>query len=213
MTYKKCLVIAAILMIPNFAAARTVVNVQNKDYEIEGETAQELRAQMNTKSPKFEKNERYDARTTWQIHWNYWYKNLSDGSCAISSVVTTTDVVFYMPHWDAPDVSDDTESDDDDEDESEEADAEEGADPDLVAHWNRYMNALQTHENGHKDIGLRIAQEIDSSIAGLPPQKNCDAMGALANKTGQAILTKHDQDDEVYDRKTKHGATQGALFP
>ena len=84
--------------------------------------------------------------------------------------------------------------------------------PELRAHWDKYLKALQNHEDGHKDHGIRAAQEIESELAGLRPMRSCTEMERAANSTGNGIVEKYRKRDLYYDILTIHGMIQGAVF-
>lgn len=67
--------------------------------------------------------------------------------------------------------------------------------PALVAEWNRYIAALEVHENGHRDIGISIANRI---------------MNSGSDSAANEIFRNFSQRDQIYDAETNHGATQGA---
>jgi len=46
----------------------------------------------------------------------------------------------------------------------------------------------------------------------LPEKSGCDELGFLANKKAKNIIRKFNKKDIVYDYKTDHGRTQGAVI-
>ena len=75
------------------------------------------------------------------------------------------------------------------------------------------MRSLRQHENGHKDIGIKAAIEIERSIAELEPAVDCDELAETANELGQSIISKYAEKEREYDARTNFGETQGAIFP
>lgn len=65
----------------------------------------------------------------------------------------------------------------------------------LVNEWNRYIAALQVHEQGHRDIGISIANRIIRSGS---------------DSAADEIFRNTAQQDELYDADTGHGSSQGA---
>ena len=122
--------------------AEPVVTVDARYYDIRGATAQELRQQLNRLRPLHrDGKKRYDANTKWHVTWRYTYRD-EGGRCRIDRVTTSADVVFTLPRWNSP----------------------ESASPDLRARWDRYVFALQDHENGHRD-SVSAAREVEREIA------------------------------------------------
>jgi predicted secreted Zn-dependent protease len=171
------------------AGAEVSTHTDTEHYEIRGTTAAQLRAEMNARGPAGADGRRYDGYTRWYVSWRYTFQR--SGACAIDRVSTTVKVTTTLPRW---------------------AD-EARADAALQATWRRYTAALATHEDGHARNGLGAARDIDAALARLPPEPNCDAMGARANAVANGILRQYNQRDLDYDRETAHGTTQGARFP
>jgi predicted secreted Zn-dependent protease len=82
----------------------------------------------------------------------------------------------------------------------------------LKALWTKFIDALQRHEDGHKDHGLKAGKEIETAMLAVKPASNCEDLERAANTAAQAIVTKYQALDEEYDRKTDHGRNQGATL-
>ena len=73
----------------------------------------------------------------------------------------------------------------------------EKASPKLRAHWDKFIANLITHEKGHGTHGRNAAAEIDKTRCMKDPV---------------GIARRWSNQDIIYDKKTSHGATQGAVF-
>jgi predicted secreted Zn-dependent protease len=185
------IVVALLLGLASVSGAEPTIMISYDYYDIEGRTASELRQQMNRKGVRWTNGNIYDAYTGWNVKWNYRYRLTDDNSCSIGSVNTTLSVEFRLPRW-------------------ENYDRGPAA---LKKRWDAYMQALRRHENGHKDIGLQAANEIERSIAELDPDVTCDAVTETANQLGRRILSEYAAKERAYDAQTNFGETQGAMFP
>lgn len=67
----------------------------------------------------------------------------------------------------------------------------------LQARWNRMITNLTQHEEGHGQIGLDAAREIEQS-------------GCKGNPMD--IIEKWVRHEKRYDKKTRHGLTQGVVL-
>jgi predicted secreted Zn-dependent protease len=159
-------------------------------YEINGATPGDLRAQMNQFGPTDSNGRRFDGRTDWYINWHYAYE-ASSSDCKIANAEVDVKITFTLPHWNQPG----------------------NISPALVEKWNKYMAALQKHEDGHKDNAVSSGQEILQAFKALPAYPDCDQVKQNVSATGQRIIKQANQKDLDYDAQTKHGATQGATFP
>lgn len=71
--------------------------------------------------------------------------------------------------------------------------------------WDRYVAALERHEAGHARHGYNGRAAVLAAIRG--------ATCATADAAATAALAKLDAFGVQYDRETRHGMTQGAVFP
>jgi predicted secreted Zn-dependent protease len=160
-------------------------------YPIAGQTANELRSQMLKNGPVDRlENRRYDAETRWAINWSYQYKE-DKNQCAIVAIRGEVTTTFVLPQWKPP----------------------RNTSPTLIAEWQRYKTALQVHEDGHKNHGVSAAKEVLQALGTLRGYPSCSALDAAVKDTTQAVIQTYNQRDITYDHQTRHGVTQGAVFP
>jgi len=168
-----------------------VVSVHYRYYPIAGNTASELRAQMNTLGPRDRRKDRtFDARTDWSVSWAF-RRAMLNGRCTIRGVNTQVAITYTLPQWKTPD----------------------DVDRSLLTDWNRYFVALQHHEDGHKANGVGAGQEVLQVLRELPDASSCQELDTAAQAAAQAVIRDHNQKDLSYDAATGHGSTQGAIFP
>lgn len=160
-------------------------------YQITGSTAKQLRTQLNQLGPFDQRfNQRFDGATKGNIDWNYRYSTSSDG-CKISSADVNTVITIVLPDWQAP----------------------AKASQQLINQWNRYIEALQVHENGHQQYWIQASYKILQTLKNFSTLPSCEQLGRAANAASNRLVEKYVQQDLRYDRKTRHGRTQGAVFP
>ncbi len=183
------LALALFCSLAGFAHARPSVSIRHTYYSISGATSHDLRAQMEKAGPEAKSKGEGDASTKWGVRWRFGLQKVS-GGCRIHDVTTSVNVTFIMPRWkNAAKVS-----------------------PELRERWQNNMKALQNHEDGHRDLGIKAAQEIESVLSGLGPMRSCSEMERTANATANEILNSYKKKEEYYDILTIHGKTQGASF-
>lgn len=85
--------------------------------------------------------------------------------------------------------------------------------PILHTLWDKYMTNLKTHENGHTENAKNAGIEIEKALWEMPTMSTCEALATAANNKANQIIKQHNDWDTQYDIDTKHGATQGAIFP
>lgn len=157
-------------------------------YTFDGTTVAEMLAQLAKRAPKTDDGN-FHALTKWFVKWRYDYDR-RDGTCGIGPVKVTVTVDVQLPKWSRP----------------------AGASSRLVAKWDAYATALRTHENGHKEIGIEAARSVAKALAAVPRQTSCEQLESVADAAGERILEITRVTERDYDQRTRHGATQGALF-
>jgi predicted secreted Zn-dependent protease len=185
------LILIALAVVASAAAARgPKVQTKYEYYEVGGESAEDVRHMMNRRGVRWKDGKTYDAVTRWHVRWTYRYER-TDGRCRVSEVTTYVDVVIRLPLWNAGD----------------------DISPALRNRWDAYFSALHRHELGHRRFGIDAAEEIEEAISRLDPQLDCADLEAVANELGKRILERYRREEIAYDRNTRHGYTQGAVFP
>jgi predicted secreted Zn-dependent protease len=158
-------------------------------YDIDGDDEPQLRALLDARGPLDSEGNRHDAYTSWYVKWHFPLAQTDEG-CTTGPVTTTVRSDITLPRWRAP-----------------------AGDSPLVKKWRKYLDALSEHESGHREIGFNAAAEITDVLPRLPPQPTCDEAVASANALALQVLEQHRKRDAEYDSETRHGATQGAVFP
>lgn len=186
--------IAAIILVLTThlnSLASPTESITTTPYSIQGSTAQALRQQINQKGPTDPKTgQRFSGYTQWNVRWNYRYRQQGD-RCTLTQTRVNTTVTITLPQWNPPST----------------------APRDLRDRWNRYIRALSQHENGHRDHGLGAGRDILAMLKRFPAQTTCAELETQANAAAQTIIKQYNQRDVDFDRRTNHGATQGAVFP
>ena len=195
MTPRTCTCLIAVLVLLALSTAvkadpEVKVVVEHRYYSVNGDTADELRQQLNERGVTEADGTRYDAITQWGVTCFLQYGTCGCG-CAVQSVDTTVHVVMTLPRWENF-----------------------SSGPWLLQdEWNRYMRALLDHENGHKEHAIMAAREIKQAISNLGPCSSPQDIESQANGLVSEIFQKYLIKEHAYDDQTGHGLTQGAAFP
>lgn len=167
-----------------------IVTEKYQYYEIRGNEENQLRRQMSQNGTKWNDGKTYDALTTWDISWDYQY-DARDNMVYVDGFRTTVDIVFRYPKWVKT----------------------EEAPTDLVGKWDHYMKNLIEHENGHRDLAVTLAKEVNEAIAQLGPARSKKELDRVIKDTARAKMAELKTIQVAYDDDTGHGRTQGAVFP
>ncbi|MEZ0472981.1 DUF922 domain-containing Zn-dependent protease [Luteimonas salinilitoris] len=158
-------------------------------YEVRGNNARDLRKELGDHGPVGDDGSRHHGYTKWHVDWTF--QLIPSGKlCAIGSVETKLEVTMTLPKWNKP----------------------EGLLEDLTREWERYSTALRLHEDGHYNIAVSAAQEIERRLSGLTGTAGCKTLAEDINSKARAVIEEFRAKDLGYDVATEHGATQGARF-
>lgn len=166
------------------ASAAATERVTTTTYRVYGATDDEVRASLDARNPGD-----YDARTRWFVDWSY-TSAIRSSRCVVSASTVRTRIGFTYPRWVAPTSATD----------------------ELRADWTHYMSRLRVHEAGHASAGRLTARRIVGTLA-TTTRSTCAALDRALRAAIAAHFAAGNAMDVAYDRRTRHGATQGAVFP
>lgn len=179
------------LVDPKPAAAEPELSVQRTTYAVSGRTAAQIRQSLNRNSPVRQDNKTFDAYTRWDIDWRLrWFED-GDGGCRPISVTTLVRIRITLPALQDRDA----------------------LPPNLADRWQRYLRALAAHEQGHADIGIAAARAIEVQIPLLGLRPSCDRLASETDALAREIIARHAQMEIQYDKDTRFGERDGAIFP
>jgi predicted secreted Zn-dependent protease len=165
--------------------------VKNQYYQIQGNDAKELRKQLDKLGPHNQATGKvFDAIVDWQIKWEVHYQPGSS-DCKIDQARVLLSITYLLPQW-IPTAE---------------------AKPAVVEKWNKYMQNLMVHEDGHANLVKAGAQNIYQNILNMPPAATCEALSAATDAAAEQGVETIKQNDKAYDKETSYGKTQEAVFP
>jgi predicted secreted Zn-dependent protease len=183
--------LAALLLLAATSAVAAEKNEFDIDYFIvRGTTIEQLRVEANSKGPVGSSGRRGEANTRSSIAWRFQIRQRA-AVCTVHDIEVDLTIRMILPKWERPfDV-----------------------DPDLLAHWNRYLTALRIHEDGHRHRAEAGAREVREALVDASGPGSCvDLKNRLDSKVKAhlAALGKRQAD---YDQETGNGKTQGVWLP
>lgn len=156
-------------------------------YDIQGRTAPQLVSEMRRLGPKVGTGTFFGEAQS-PLRWSWRSKN-NGVNCTLTSVSVRIRSDITMPRWTPP------------------ADTV----PGLFAQWKQFIDGLERHEAGHKDISARGAKDILHKLQTLTAP--CASVSDEVQRTTSEIMTRVRNEQVAYDTETRHGFTQGAIFP
>lgn len=184
------LFILLLMLLTRAATAAPEQRLNNVYYTVTGSTAEDLWTDVMTKSPVEHNGKKHVAYTRWQVNWQFWWHN-HGSACEINKVKTRLDITYTLPRLEPASTMPDT----------------------VTARWEDYYAALFEHEQGHKDLGVQAANEVENRILAMGPRDSCAQLELDANTIGKQVIDRYSLIEKEYDRSTNHGLNTGAVFP
>jgi predicted secreted Zn-dependent protease len=159
-------------------------------YEVCGCREEELHCDLKKKCLTWNDGNKYDSLTSWDIKWDREY-NQDSKTCAVNSFKPIINFTYRYPKWNRTD----------------------DAPKDLIEKWDRYLNNLIAHETGHRVMVVEAVNDLSHVVVQLPPAPACVDLDRTVRVLFRKSMEKMKNDQRDYDETTKHGTTQGAVFP
>lgn len=188
---KAVLALLVLLGSSTLLAAEPQVSRHYQYYQASGDSLAALQRSLHANTPVQQNGQRFHAYTDTRVNWRFWWWEEADGRCRIERVETRVDITFTLPQLSADSRLPNSER--------------------IV--WERYLAALTAHEEGHARLGIDTARNIQRGILALPQMTSCAALERSANSLGEQALQRLRGAHIDYDRRTGHGASQGARLP
>lgn len=173
------------LVITQNSNAEVNENLVYAYYTANADPSRSLLSIMNASSPIRQDGQIFHGNTRWNVKWNFWWFENSDGRCRITKVTTTLDGSITLPRL-------------------------VGATARQQSQFDIFLSALRVHELGHFGIAKEAAATIDRKILSFPEMSSCNALEAAVNNLGYRTIDAYKEKDVQYDALTSHGKSQGA---
>ena len=166
------------------------VNERRETYPVRGVTRRELRSALrHAQASKGHQSGGSVARTAQDLGMRYDLEPVP-GGCRLKEPVVSLDVTIHLPEW-----------------------AHDGSPPKSIAEdWQRMRDALERHEEGHRDIAVDSALYLHEGLQALGVQESCQDLRREAQRVFYRAQLRHSVRDGAYERRTRHGIAQGAVL-
>ena len=158
-------------------------------YRVTGKSVRELRASIAASGPRAPDGARFGGFTTWNLNWSYPTSEQRTGGCVPVSVTVYLDLTVEYPVWN------DSSS----------------APRALREAWTRYVMALRAHEANHAVIAIKGANRLAAELKDLRAPV-CLDLRARAQALAVEAARRIREENDLYDRRTRHGAAEGGVL-
>lgn len=170
---------------PALPWARTIEDVVY--FEVEGATAQEIRASIERNTPR----KGYEGWTESRINWSFRTRP-SDGKCRVVNVDVEQIIKIDMPRLKAGTA----------------------LRADTRKKWNDFLETLWRHEQQHAQFARDAAAEIEGILGGFWTEGKCGAeSNKKINAAAHAIMEKMKRLNRQFDKDVEEGRREEPKFP
>ena len=153
-------------------------------YTVYGNNMSQLKSQLKNCAPG-----NYMAATNYHLNWYFKSGQLDNGTCIPTDVRVGIHVVSQYPSWNY---------------------AARTLEADTIK-WNALMQSLITHEQGHTNLDIKLANDFLIELQTTKPMP-CSQLINYVQTLGNQYHLKIQQANSMYDSSTGHGQTQGAYL-
>ncbi len=173
---------------PVVSAGAVRTRAEKVYYEVDGDSREDLAAALQQHGPRIQ-GKRFFGMTEWTVSAEY--RPMEGGTgCAVRDLTVRVSVQTRLPRW-TPLA---------------------GASVDLSGVWERFVAALDEHEDGHRALAEEAADAIRRKLAAVQAP-SCDQLDLAAQREMTVVMREYESHNLAYDAETGHGRTQGAVWP
>ena len=159
------------------------IDAQVAYYDVSAASLGELRRAMFVLGPRVD-NRPWTAATQTNFRWIYRFERISTG-CLLREAKLELRTKITFPRWNPT------------------------AEPDsaTLEWWQQMNTGLMEHERGHALISVKAAGAIRRELEGMSGP-TCEQVASMASSRATRLIAQQRQEQQEYDRSTRHGATQ-----
>lgn len=166
---------------PASAAAASEVRVTETTidwFPIRGTSSAQMRASMLETAPySSERQSKVWGQCRWWLEWDFKHQEAPSG-CRIGAFTITLSARMKLPKW---------------------VDSAHGG-AELRTRWETFEKRLRRHEDGHKDNGIKAANDLARRLRALPEYASCATLNSEIGKLGGRIVSEYGLLDKAFDR-------------
>lgn len=154
-------------------------------YVVTGATPQEVAHSMTALGPN---GKPANTVATYSTSWRP--QATGPGECAIAESYVDLAVTVTMPAIVGPTFATQKEEDE----------------------WRHYLEMVRLHEDGHVWIAIDAALILQAALLNVDPG-GCDEVASQVQDLVHDSIKRASRKQDLYDRQTAHGRTQGTTYP
>ena len=148
-------------------------------FTIRGTTSEQMRESMQQTAPYSpQRQSRVWGQCRWWFEWDFKYLPGPTGGCRVAQFTITLNARMKLPKW---------------------VDANQGG-SELRSRWDTFERRLRQHEDGHKNNGVKAANDLARRIKALGEYPDCGVLNGEIKKLGDRVWSEYALLDDAFDR-------------
>ncbi|MEM0899022.1 MAG: DUF922 domain-containing protein [Pseudomonadota bacterium] len=159
------------------ACVSTATQVTTSYYNVRGETAEEIDADIRRNGPMRGHALAVAAISLQPVSVQ---QSISGNSCSFSTAKFRVNAAITLPRW---------------------TDRLRSRDNDLRRAWRGLSDYARWHEDTHVKIAEEFAKQLGDDIEAIPPQRNCERLDRIAERIVKKNAKAHDRAQNAFDAR------------
>jgi predicted secreted Zn-dependent protease len=169
--------------------AQVTYQIKTNYYIVSGGNLRDIHRSLQQNRP-WRETSTTDGRTDWKIRYNMSVASTGNG-CRLNSVTVRTAVTITLPTLQVPP----------------------GTEPQVTKTWQQYLVKLMAHEQKHLGMARASAHEMLRRIQSVGTDRDCGVLKSRINSVASQVMKECTRQQADYDRRTRHGVTEGVVLP
>ncbi len=175
---KRILLTAALSFLALAPAVAAGLTKSYSYFTIGGVTVEEIERELNLRGPQVRSTgNRHPGATRMEFKSRVKYGMKKD-RCAVVDARVTVEARIILPRWSKRSKADD----------------------DVRLIWDTLSADIKRHEESHVIIAKNHARELENALRAISPQRDCAAAEAKVAAATDAVLARHDEEQQRFDR-------------
>ncbi|CAG1004127.1 MAG: DUF922 domain-containing protein [Rhizobiaceae bacterium] len=175
---KRILLTAALSFLALAPAVAAGLTKSYSYFTIGGVTVEEIERELNLRGPQVRSTgNRHPGATRMEFKSRVKYGMKKD-RCAVVDARVTVEARIILPRWSKRSKADD----------------------DVRLIWDTLSADIKRHEESHVVIAKNHARELENALRAISPQRDCAAAEAKVAAATDAVLARHDEEQQRFDR-------------
>ncbi|WP_246723616.1 DUF922 domain-containing protein [Rhizobium sp. ARZ01] len=171
------------------SSGETIANKTFTYFSVGGRTAAELDEELSKRGPQMKNTgSRHPGATKIRFGGSVTYVRRGE-KCYVGNAKVTVSTNIILPRWKY----------------------RRSASKSLGLIWDTLSSDIKRHEERHAEIARNHARDLERKLKALRPDRDCEKLQALVDRTTAAEVEEHDKDQARFDRVESYNFNERML--